>query len=139
ALQRRHQERRPIRFLLCDAESEQSSVFARQAGVRDDEYRRRVAASLRTIADAKLNERRNIEVRFYSGNTMPLFRLMFIDESICLASHYRFGKGDGSDLPQLHIRAARRGPPEASFYFAFEAYFGRLWQEATSWNFRQKI
>ena len=47
--------------MLCDPESEQLSVFARQAGVRDDEYRRRVAASLRTIADAKLNERRNIE------------------------------------------------------------------------------
>ena len=88
----------PVRLLLCDPASENLAIIAKQAGVPEEEYRRKVRESLRVIADLRNRREQNIQVRFYPTRFMPLFRLIFINGSICLASHYKFGEGDGSDV-----------------------------------------
>jgi hypothetical protein len=137
AIKRCQREHQPVRFLLCDPDSQRLEGFARQAGDPDPEYRRRVIESLKFIAHLRNDKNFAIRVRFYSHQSMPLFRLMFIDDTLCLASHYHFGHGEGLDLPQLHVRHARRGEMEASsFYFALREYFDRLWSSAEEWDFR---
>ena len=58
-----------------------------------------VKESLRFIASLRDREQKNITVRFYQQ--FPAFRLMFIDDAICLMSYYIMGKGDGSKLPPI--------------------------------------
>jgi hypothetical protein len=138
AINRCHRPNRPIRFLLCDPDNEELIKMAKQAGRDPNEYQTTVRNSLRTLAVFRLNREKNIEVRFYSE--LPLFRLMFIDDSLCLASHYVFGEGDGSQLPQLHVRRTigYRRDNEA-LYYPFKLYFERTWEQAVPWDFRSRI
>lgn len=138
ALVRCHSEHRAIRFLLCDPQHPDLETFAARAGDRAGTYRQRILSSLDVIAALRTEKAVNVEVRFYGEQTMPLFRLMFIDDALCLASHYRFGAGDGSDLPQLHVRRAGvREVEAASIYFAFSAYFQELWRHSRPWDFQR--
>jgi hypothetical protein len=136
AIARCNRDTRPIRLLLCNPGNHKLVEIARQAGKPDEEYQYTVRRSLQMIADLKLKRHRNIEVRFYEN--LPLFRLMFIDDSLCLASHYVFGEGDGAQLPQLHVRK----PAPASYqrdvetlYHPFRKYFDELWEQAKPWDF----
>jgi len=97
---RRCRPEQPIRFLLCKPTYDFLIEAARRFGVDRDEYKTIVTNSLRKIAELK-EKYKNIEVRFYSQ--FQVFRLMFIDDSICLVSYNVMGEGDGSQLPQLHI------------------------------------
>ena len=94
---------RPVRFLLCRPDNERLAEMAQSAGADQDRqsYQRRVRSSLAIIAELRNNRAWNIQVKFYRD--FPTFRLMFIDDSICLASHYVLGKGSGAELPQLHV------------------------------------
>jgi hypothetical protein len=140
AIRRCNRSTRPIRFLLCRPNSQLLEKAAHGAGRQPDEYRRRVTESLRVIADLRNHRMWNIEVRFYDV-PLPLFRLMFIDEWLCLASHYVFGEGDGSRWPQLHVQ--RSGSPAErdvnSLYHPFLEYFERLWRTATPWDFAEYV
>jgi hypothetical protein len=60
---------------------------------------------------------------------------MFIDDSLCLASHYVLGKGVDTELPQLHIVRLRGSRDVDSLYYAFSSYFERLWEQAEAWDF----
>lgn len=134
AMGRCQRENRPIRFLLCPPNSPILERAAHGAGEQADEYRRRVIESLRVIADLRTRRMWNIEVRFYEI-AVPLFRLMFIDEWLCLASHYVFGEGDGSAWPQLHVRRSVSGRDVNSLYHPFSEYFEQLWATARPWDF----
>ena len=86
----------------------------------------------------KFEQARHIEVRFYSQ--VPLFRLMFINNKLCIASHYIVGEGDGSRIPQLHV--VHRTPLSReveSLYFTLRKYFEQLWKESTPWDFEQYL
>jgi hypothetical protein len=137
AMQRCHRIHTPIRFLLSAPTNPQLRKIAQQAGVDPEEYQRTVRESLRIIAHQKVDRARNIEVRFY--DKLPLFRLMFIDGWLCLASHYVFGEGEGSQLPQLHIRRKRSERDVRSLYEPFRRYFEELWDEATVWDFASHL
>lgn len=129
---RRCQPEKPIRLLLCKPTHEILRESAIRFGVDREEYKIRVIASLREIRDLH-RKYKNIEVRFYSG--IQLFRLMFIDDSICLLSFNVMGQGDGSQLPQLHLL---KGQKEInSFYYPLERYFDGLWNSPDTeiWNF----
>jgi hypothetical protein len=135
AIVRCHRENKPIRFLLCDPSSNELIKMARQANKPDKEYQENAKKSLRVLAEMKLSRERNIEVRFYKA--LPLFRLMFIDDVLCLASHYVFGEGDGSQLPQLHVRRPTSAQRDVeTLYHPFRTYFERVWQESAPWDFR---
>lgn len=131
---RRCKETQTIRFLLCKPEHRQLEAAAARFGVERQEYRNRVMESLGTIA--RLREKyHNIEVRFY--HEFQWFRLMFIDDSVCLVSYNLMGEGDGSQLPQLHL-STRQGQREVeSFYHVFARYFDDLWSKSERWDFRE--
>jgi hypothetical protein len=137
AVRRCNRPDRPIRLLLLDLNTgaEELQRAATQAGFDKAEYRRRVVASLRVIADLKTNRSMNIEVRFYERKTE--FRLMFIDDYMCLASYNIYGEGSGSQLPQLHLIARRGQRDVESFYYPFRTYFDRMWSGARPWNFHE--
>jgi hypothetical protein len=133
AMQRCHRSHTPIKFLLCHPSNPELQHIAMQAGRDPGEYQRTVRESLRTIAQQKNLRARNIEVRFY--RSLPLFRLMFIDEWLCLASPYVFGEGEGEQWPQLHVRRIRSQRDVESLYEPFRRYFLELWKEAAEWDF----
>jgi hypothetical protein len=138
AMQRCNRPMRPIRLLLCKPDSEILKIAAQNANRPADEYVHRVQESLRAIADYRNRRLWNIEVRFYDVSR-PLFRLMFIDDWLCLASHYVFGEGDGSEFPQLHVRRSAMERDVNSLYHPFEQYFDELWNSAETWDFAQYI
>jgi hypothetical protein len=124
---------RAIRFLLSRPDSEGLARIALMAGRDKTEYQRTVQNSLRAIADLRNHRAMNVSVRFYKD--FPAFRLMFINDSICLSSHYVLGKGDGSTLPQLHIVKDAGAKDVNSLYYAFTFYFDSIWRDAEEWNF----
>jgi hypothetical protein len=138
AMQRCNRPNRPIRLLLCKPQAEFLQTAAKNANLPSDEYALRVQASLREIAKYRNRRDWNIEVRFYDVE-LPLFRLMFIDDWLCLVSHYVFGEGDGSEWPQLHVRRSATERDVHSLYHPFEQYFGELWARAEVWDFKKYI
>jgi hypothetical protein len=121
---------RPIRMLLSHPKNQELERWARQAGRDPSDYRASVMRSLQEIARLVRQRAFNIDVRLYRPTAIPLLRLMFIDDHLCLASPYVFGKGDGSQLPQLHIEAS----PGPSLYSMFQRYFDRMWHLAEPWT-----
>lgn len=136
----------PIRFLLLRPTDDNLTAAASQFGRDRDEYKERVLASLRHIADIKRTRKLPIQIRFYpeprkdKPTIVPLFRLAFIDDSLCLMSYNVFGEGDGSQLPQLHLVPAKHDDKASgSFYYAMERYYEYLWEQADPWDFKEFI
>lgn len=124
-----------IRFLLTRPENAFLQEAARQAGERVDEYQQRVEDSLRTLARIHLDEGVKMEVRFYTDPAfIPLFRLMFIDDRLCLVSYNAFGHGDGSGLPQIRVSRRTDAQKHVSFYYPYRLYFETLWKRAEPWE-----
>ncbi len=135
AITRCHRDDRPIKLLICPPDHPELLVIARRAGHPDSQYQDTVTRSLRALSDLKIKQSRNIEVRFYSE--LPLFRLMFINDNICLLSHYILGEGDGSQLPQLHIWKKPPGRRDIeSFYYPLKKFFDKTWEKAMPWDFK---
>jgi hypothetical protein len=133
---------RPIKLLLTKPTDNNLASAAQRAGKANDEYKLTVLTSLEKIAQIRERRKINIQVRFYPENPeyQPIFRLMFIDDSICLVSYNIFGDGNGSQLPQLHItRAPELKRVSTSFYYPFELYFNWLWNLSEDWDFKSYI
>lgn len=126
---------RPLRFLLSLPDTENLERAARRFGRDREDYQKLVFGSLRRLAELKERRALNLQVRFYS--TPPIVRLVFIDDSICLASPNVYGEGDGSQLPQLHLVHLRGKPSSRSFYHVFERYFNDLWTGSKTWDFKE--
>lgn len=137
ALLRCQRTDRPVRLLLCRPDNAKLLRMAQNAGRDPSDYQKRVSVSLRLIADMRSSRSWNIDVRFYQD--IPTFRLMFINDEICLASHYVLGKGSGSELPQLQLVKRSASRDVDSLYYAFDSYFERLWSEAASWDFKEYL
>lgn len=128
---------RPIRFLLLKPDDATLVEAAKRAEKRPDEFENIVKGSLVKLARFK-HRFKNIEVRFYS--TKPVFRLMFIDDSICLLSYNIFGKGDGAQLPQVIIsNAASVKKKEKTLYYPLSQYYEDIWNKSEEWNFTKYI
>lgn len=127
---------RPVMFLLCEPTHDCLEDAAKRFGVDREEYKKRVINSLRRLAALK-NRFANIEVRFYPE--FQIFRLMFIDDAVCLFSYNVMGKGDGSQLPQLHIVKPLGSDETLSFYNPLERYFDDLWERSREWDFHEYL
>ena len=128
----------PIRFLLTKPNNHRLELAARQKGLDPVKYREKVEDSLRILQRLKKSSGMNIEVRFYPSENerdMPLFRMMFINDSILLLSYNIFGEGDGSQLPQIHLKNFLDRRNVESFYSPFSSYYTQLWEDSTSWDF----
>lgn len=135
---------RPIRLLLCDPDDLIIQIGASRENVNVEAKRQAIQHSLKLIAELKRTGNHNIEVRFYSGTdelAHPKFRLVFIDNSICLVSYRVWGFGDGSGLPQLRLMVHSNHREESSFYYPFREYFEALWKasESSVWDFQKYI
>jgi hypothetical protein len=138
AIKRCNRDYRPIRFLLCPPDHPDLLDVARQAGRPEKEYQETVRNSLRELYKLKVDDARNIEVRFYAK--LPLFRLMFINDSFCLVSHYILAEGSGAQLSQLHIwRHLPFRRDKETLYYPFKKYFEALWGEATPWDYERHL
>ncbi len=139
ALKRCHRPGRAVRFLLLDPVqgAPQLADAARRAGKDREAYGEVLRHSLRLIADLRKERALNIEVRFYPH--LVEYRLMFINDSFCLASYNVYGEGDGSQLPQLMLVKSAGGRDVESFYYPMKAYFERLWEASKPWDFRSGI
>lgn len=133
AIDRCSREDRPVRLLLVHPDNPGLERIARNAGKDPQAYRKGVTESLRFIARLRNDEEKNIRVRLYTD--FQAFRLMLINDSICLMSYYILGKGDGSNLPQLHIVKTSTARDVESLYYGFSTYFGKMWDDSQEWNF----
>lgn len=135
AIRRCNRPNTPIRFLLSRPDNPILVDAAVQNKKPNDAYQKEVENSLKRIADLKLSGRQNVEIRFYpSHRYLPLFRLMFVNGTICIVSYYVFGEGDGSQLPQLIVRRFDDQRDVESFYHAFRLYYEKLWEESSPWD-----
>lgn len=135
---------RPIRLLLCDPHDLMIQIGAYREDVAVERKQQAIKQSLQYIADLKRKGNHNIEVRFYSADeelNHPKFRLVFIDNSICLVSYRVWGFGDGSGLPQLRLKVHRDGRESTGFYYPFREYFEALWKASESgrWDFSKYL
>lgn len=137
AIDRCNRGDRPVRLLLIHPTDPGLERIARMAGKDPQAYRNGVIASLRFIAQLRNDQQKNIQVRLYKD--FQAFRLMLVNDSICLMSYYILGKGDGSNLPQLHIVKPSSARDVDSLYYGFSAYFGKIWDDSQEWNFRDFI
>jgi hypothetical protein len=128
---------RAIKFLLSRPDAEGLRRIATLAGRDPSEYQHTVQESLRMIADFRTRRGKHIEVRFYRD--FPAFRIMFINDSTCLISHYVLGKGDGSNLPQLQLIKMTDVEDIKSLFYGFRYYFDSIWREAEAWDFQQYL
>ncbi|MEW6672994.1 MAG: hypothetical protein AB1427_14915 [Thermodesulfobacteriota bacterium] len=128
----------PIKFILLKPSDSLLVEAAKRAKKDHEEYTKIVRSSLRKLRDLKINRMINLEVRFY--NELPIFRLMFIDDSVCLVSYYVLGEGDGSQLPQIHfVRNPVGKRTIESFYYAFDNHFNRIWKYSEPWDFKKYL
>lgn len=136
AMKRCNHPDRPIRFLLSRPDNPLLRKAATTKGETADSYQNRVRTSLQRLA--RLAEQGlNISVRFHPSERegdLPVFRLMFINQTICLASYNAYGEGDGSAQPQLHVVRSSRDRDQSSFYYAFHRHFEQSWDDSTPWD-----
>ena len=127
-----------VKLLLLDPEDERLVESAQRFDRPPAEYKKNVLNSLHKIAELKKDRRFNIEVHFYCSE--PIFRLMFIDNSLCLLSYYELGKGEGAQLPQVHVtKAGENRPSSESLFHPLEKYFDELWKNSEAWDFQRHI
>lgn len=124
-----------VKFLLCKPTHEMLLKAAKRFEKPINEYKDNVIRSLRYISELK-QKYENIEVRFYKG--FQIFRMMFIDDSICLLSYNVMGEGDGSQLPQLLIVKQTKRVVN-SLYYPLERYFDDLWKVSEKWDFKKYL
>jgi hypothetical protein len=124
----------PVRLLLSPPENPLLAKAASRAGLSPRIYSDRVKESLKRLALLNKRGGYHLEVRFYKADSekdYQQFRLMFIDDCICLLSHTIWGKSDGSDNPQI-ILVAKSGERNRKIYSAFAEYFDRLWNDPST-------
>ena len=124
----------PVRMLLSAPDNPILKAAANRAGLNPTVYQRRVRGSLERIAKLRIDKGFNIEVRFYvaaSEKDYQQFRLMFIDERICLVSHTVWDKSDGTDNPQI-VLVATEAERTRQLIAAFSDHFERVWNDPTT-------
>lgn len=131
--------RQTVRLLLCRPDNSVLKEAERDANVRENTYSRKVKASLQKIK--MLQNAHNIEVKFYKmeeHRDFPYFRIMIIDGKICAVSYNAIGKGDGRSLPQIIFQKPKTEDYK-NFYYIFEEFFERTWDDAEKWNFKRYL
>src|SRR3546814_1415557 len=88
-------------------------------------YRSRVKESIREIFKRATEAGVDFEVRLYHLNqeiALPHFRLMFIDDRLCVFSQLLWSAGEGLDNPQLVLRR-NEDSAGSSLYKGYRDYF----------------
>jgi len=123
-----------VKFLLSHPENEALEDLAKQNGHHDLSYRSRVKESIRDIHARAMAAGVNFEIRLYNLKqkiALPHFRLMFIDERLCIFSQVFWNKSEGLDNPQLILRR-NKDQAQSSLYQGYYNYFDDLWELDTT-------
>ena len=124
-----------VRFLLSPSGNPALERAAKRNGTDVGDYGRKVEDSLRRIARVKKNGDLDIVVKQYAAEhdkDLQQFRLMFIDNTYCLAGWTVWGAHIGKDNPQLILKRPTREAPQNSAYKAFHDYFETVWDSPDS-------
>jgi hypothetical protein len=131
-LQRCKESGGTVRFLLSHPDNKALEEVAKRNDRDDLSYRSRVKESIREIFSKTSRSGINFEVRTYDLHqkiALPHFRLMFIDDKLCIFSQVFWSKGEGLDNPQL-ILTKSKGAIEGSLFWGYRQYFTDLWDHA---------
>jgi hypothetical protein len=129
-----------LRFLLSDPENAALKEMARRNGRNDLSYQSRVRDSIREIF-TRAGSKVNLEVRLYHFDreiALPHFRLMFIDDRLCVFSQLVWTAGEGLDNPQLVLRRDEKSAG-SSLYQGYRDYFEALWNLDTTVQVTPKL
>jgi hypothetical protein len=124
-----------VRFLLSPHYNPVLEKVARLNGTSAGSYGDKVKQSVTRIAELRKSRSLDIEVRYYAAKhdkDYQQFRLMFINDHLCLWSWTVWGKHIGRDNPQVILKnldhdAQVRVP---SAYKAFKDHFDALWSDS---------
>jgi hypothetical protein len=118
-----------LRFLLSSPDNPALEEMAKRNGRNDLTYRSRVKESIRELYTSAQNVGVDFEIGLYNLKhhiSLPHFRLMFVDDRICIYSQLVWTEGEGLDNPQLVLRANQK-QADYSFYKGYLDYFEDLW------------
>jgi len=134
AIERCAQSGRTARFLLSPPDNPLLEKLASRHGAAQDRYRKNVQESLRILSKLKA-EGFNIEVKHYAvreEGDFQKFRLLIIDESICVVSWTVWSKTMGLDNPQLILKRRSNDGTVRSLASAYSDYFESIWEDPNS-------
>jgi len=123
-----------LRFLLSNPENPALEEMARQNNRNDLSYRSRVRESIREILTRAAASGVAFEVRLYDmkqRTSLPQFRLMFIDDRLCIFSQLVWSTAEGLDNPQMILKR-NRNSASSSLYQGYLEYFEDLWNLETT-------
>lgn len=127
---------RIARFLLSHPENPSLERMARRNGVDPQEYKERVRNTIDEIKKIQRKRGLNIEVRLYRGaedQDFQRFRLLFIDEELCLLGWTVWGSHEGKENPQVVLYNKKNSAEsDQTMYKAFSDYYELLWRESTA-------
>lgn len=123
-----------LRFLLSNPENPALEEMAKQNNRNDLSYRSRVRESIREIFTRATASGVSFEVRLYDmkqRTSLPQFRLMFIDDRLCIFSQLVWSAAEGLDNPQMILKR-NRNSASSSLYQGYLEYFEDLWSLDTT-------
>jgi hypothetical protein len=123
---------RKVRFLLSPPSNPVLEKIALQNGTSAGAYGEKVRDSVRKIANVCRTKSLDIEVRYYPAShdkDFQLFRLMFINNDLCLWSWTVWGPHMGKENPQVLLKNRDDQSPNSSAYKAFKDHFETLWND----------
>jgi len=123
-----------VKFLLSHPDNNALQDLATRNQRHDLSYQSRVRESIREIFTRASRVGLGFEIRLYNLNqkiALPHFRLMFIDDRLCIFSQVYWSKAEGLDNPQLILRRDKNNA-ESSLYQGYRNYFEDLWDLDTT-------
>lgn len=123
---------RPVRLLLSPPDNPVLRNVASRTGIDRNTYASRVRESLTTVAELAIKEGFNIEVKFYHAESeadFQQFRLVFIDDRLCVMSYTIWDDQEGRSNPQVVLTAGQNERSSHSLYYTFKDYFERMWAD----------
>jgi len=134
----------PVRLLLVSPEASWLKDGAARRGLGRSSFSDRQAQSLQRIARIRSEFSGQVAVRFYSAR--PVFRMMFVNRSICWLGHYTESAatpGQNEYAEQSNSSIVLGKPkakaPDQQFYGALETFFDEQWESSRSeeWDFKR--
>ena len=113
------------RFLLLDPDSEECNKFSKITQRDNKSLRDTIKESANCLIQLRDKHKLPIEIKYYSSQ--PIFRITIVDENSIIVGLYSHNALTGEDAPQLFLK---QSSSEWSYYFAFNALFTAMWQNA---------
>ena len=121
------------RFLLTPPSNNFLETLALRNGGNATAYKDKVTESLKIFANLKINKKLSLDVRFYKsgeGSEFQQFRLMILNDDLCLTSWTVWDDKLGMNNPQIILRRASKvADQKATLFKAFKEHFEVMWQE----------